>query len=381
MKTIALLYERELDYGGVESHLLALIRRVDPEVFTFVIIAPVSGQFYKKVQLFGTKVIPFFHWSSFNPFSTLKLANTLKREDIDLVHIQSPMAAIPGRLAARALGLPAIVTVHLPVWLYHGSRQTARSQLGRWVYLNLDKFLNHMATDMSVYVSERIRKRSVDANLSPGKSSIVIPNGIDLERFKREVNRDEIRRLYHISPITKIVLFIGRLDEQKGLDLLLEAAARLQHLFDQFEVWLVGDGPIKTELESQSARLGLENRVKFWGFHDQIDPFLFASDILALPSRFEAMPIVLLEALAAGIPSVVTQVGDNDLVIEDGKQGLVVPPNDVNGLVQAFHLLVTSADMYQQMSEAAVLRSENFNELSMTQQYEGIYRKLLNKTG
>ncbi len=380
MKTIALLYERQLDYGGVESHILALLRRIDPKRFSFVIIAPVSEQFHSKAQSLGAKIIPHLRWSTFNPFFLFELAKILRSEGVDLVHIHSPIAGIPGRLAALMAGMPTVVTVHLPVWFYHGSRQTLKSQLGRWAYISLDKFLNHTATNQLIYVSERIRNESVLAKVSPAKSSTVVPNGIDLDRFQRAVNREELRRSYNLSPEAKIITFIGRLDEQKGLDLLLEATARLLPTLNGVKVWLVGDGPVRTKLENQTASLGLQDRVKFWGYHEQIDRFLFASDILALPSRYEAMPIVLLEALAAGIPSVVTQVGDNDLVIENGKQGLLIPPNDVGALANALHLLFTSANLYRQMSEAAVLRSKDYNDVHMARRYENIYQKLLDNT-
>lgn len=380
MNTIALLYERELDYGGVESHLLALLRRVDPGLYSYVIIAPVSSQFCAKAESLGAKVIPLRQWLTFNPFFIYRLAQILKGEAVDLVHIQSSISAISGRLSALVLGLPVIVTVHLPAWLYHGSRQTLKSRLGRWAYISLDTLLNHTATDLSVYVSQHIRNMSVAAKRSPAKSSITIPNGIDLERYRGVVNREELRRSYNVSPETKIITFIGRLDEQKGLDLLLEAAARLKPVLNGFEVWLVGTGPVKTQLEAQSASLGIAERVKFWGYQHQSDQFLFASDVLALPSRFEAMPIVLLEALAAGLPSVITRVGDNDLVVENEKQGLVIPPNDVDALVNALHRMLTSAEMRRQMSEAAVLRSGDYSDIQMAREYELVYQKLLNKT-
>jgi glycosyltransferase involved in cell wall biosynthesis len=119
--------------------------------------------------------------------------------------------------------------------------------------------------------------------------------------------------------------------------------------------------------------------VKFWGYQAQIDRYLYASDIFALPSRYEGMPIVLLEALAAGVPCVVSRVGDNDLVVEDGKHGLVVPQNDVAALTKALNLLLLSPEIRRQMSEAAVRRSEDFSDTHMAQRYSKVYRVLLSK--
>jgi len=375
VKTIAILYERELDYGGVETHLLALLRKLPTDGFSFVIISPVSKRFREAAQSLGARVHPFAHWSAFNPFALFELTSVLKREAVDIVHAQSPIAAAPGRLAAWMLGLPAVVTVHLPVTRYHGTRQTLRARSGRWIYVNLDRLLNHAMTDRLVYVAQRVRDESVASGLSPAERSIVIPNGINLEEFQQGVDRDSLRRSFNLPQGARVITFIGRLDEQKGLDLLLEATAGVEGV----EVWLVGDGPVRAELQRLATKLGIDDRVKFWGYQVQIERYLYASDIFVLPSRYEGMPIVLLEALAAGIPCVVSRVGDNDLVVEDGKHGLVVPPNDATALAKALNLLLLSPEMYRQMSEAAVRRSEDFGDDRMARRYSEVYRALLSK--
>ncbi len=379
MKTIAILYEHELDYGGVETHLQSLLSRLAEDGLSFVIVSPVSARFRDAAQSLGARVVPFARWSAFNPFAIFELARILKREGVDLVHAQSPIAAAPGRLAAKVLGLPVVVTVHLPVTQYHGTRHTIRARLGRWVYVNLDRFLNHTMTDRLVYVAQHVRDESVASGLSPEKRSIVIPNGIDLGNFRQSVDRDGLRSSFKLLPGAKVITFIGRLDEQKGVDLLLEATAQLLPGEKEVEIWLVGDGPIRAELQQLAARLGIEDRVKFWGYQAQIERYLYASDIFALPSRYEGMPVVLLEALAAGIPCVVSRVGDNDLVVEDGKQGLVVPPNDVAALTKALSSLLRSPEVRQQMSEEAICRSEDFSDERMAQRYSEVYQALLNK--
>jgi glycosyltransferase involved in cell wall biosynthesis len=371
------LYERELDFGGVETHLLALLRKLPADEFSFVVVAPVSRRFREAAQSLGARIYPFARWSAFNPLALIKLTRVLKREAVDLVHAQSPIAAAPGRLAARMLGLPALVTVHLPVTQYHGTRRTIRARSGRWIYVNLDRLLNYAMTDRLVYVAQRVRDESVASGLSPAERSIVIPNGIDLEGFHGSVDRDGLRRSFNLPQAARVITFIGRLDEQKGLDLLLEATAHLEMGEEGVEVWLVGDGPERAVLQRLATKLGVGGRVKFWGYQTHIERYLYASDIFALPSRYEGMPVVLLEALAAGVPCVVSQVGDNDLVIEDGKQGLVVPPDDTAALAKALNLLLLSPETRRQMSKAAVRRSEDFSDTHMAQRYAEVYRVLL----
>ncbi len=379
MKTVALLYDHRLNVGGVESHLLGLLRHMPGDQYRFVLISPVSDAFAARVSALGAKVIRFTRWNGLNPLAVRALGAVLRREKIDLVHAPSPIAALSGRLAARGLGIPAVVTVHLPVTMYHGIRQTWRARFGRWLYTALARLLNHSgATACLIYVSQQVRDRCVADGLSPASNSIVIPVGIPLAKFKPCTDRAALRAWLGVPAENgpALITFVGRLSEQKGVDVLFEAARLVAARQVNFQLWLVGDGPLRPGLEKQARELGLEARIRFWGWQEDVTPYLQASDLFVLPSRYEAMPISLLEALACGLPAVVTKVGENEEIVRGETNGLVVAPENAPELAEALARLVTSTDLSRKMAQNAPGSAAHFDEAVTAQRVEGVYREV-----
>ena len=379
MKTVALLYDHKLNVGGVESHLMGLLRHIPGDLYRFVLISQASDHFAAKVAALGGKVIHYAGWNGLNPLSILALAGILRKEKIDLVHAHSPVAALSGRLAARWLGIPAVVTVHLPVTLYHGQLQTRRARFGRWLYTGLDRILNDR-TACLIYVSQKVRDRCVTEGLSPVSNSIVIPVGIPLDEFTPCPDIAALRAQLGAPPAgagPALITFIGRLSEQKGVDILLEAAKRLDAQQVRFKLWLVGDGPLRARLEQQVRELRLENKVHFWGWQENVAQYLQASDLFVLPSRYEAMPISLLEALACGLPVVVTKVGENETIVQAEANGLLVAPENAAELAEALARLINSADLRQEMAKNALSLARQFDEVTTAKQVEKVYQRFL----
>lgn len=171
----------------------------------------------------------------------------------------------------------------------------------------------------------------------------VIPNGVDLEGFQNPQRDWKPARL----------LFVGRIVYQKGLDLLLDALGRLRKLDWQLE--LVGDGPRRERLEDQAARLGIAKRVQFHGWQPrQALPGIFsAANLFVYPSRHEGMPNAVLEAMASGLPVVATRIPGNEELVEEGKTGRLVPPEDAVALQAALESLIKDAKRRQAMGAAA----------------------------
>jgi glycosyltransferase involved in cell wall biosynthesis len=357
---------------------MGLLRNIPGDEFRFVLISQVSDTFAAKVSAFGVKVIRFARWNGLNPLAVRALAEVLHREKIDLVHAHSPVAALSGRLAARRLGIPAVVTVHLPVTQYHGMLQTRRARFGRWLYTGLDRILNHSSTAHLIYVSQKVRDTCVAQGLSPASNSMVIPVGIPLAQFRPCPDRAILRSQLGASaePASAVITFVGRFDEQKGLDVLFEAAKQLAAQQLDFQLWLVGDGPLRPGLEKQAREPGMETRVRFWGWQEAVTPYLQASDLFVLPSRYEAMPISLLEALACGLPAVVTRVGENEEIVRAETNGLVVPPEAAAELAAALARLVSSPGLRQQMARNAPGSVARFDEEETARQVEQVYREV-----
>jgi len=180
---------------------------------------------------------------------------------------------------------------------------------------------------------------------APDQPVLVIPNGVDVSRFRPVETPSEDRAVR--------VGFVGRLVHQKGVDVLLKAVALLDPALP-FVVDIVGDGAERQELESLGASLGVAHRVRFlgWKSSEELPELYRCMDVLALPSRDEGMPNVVLEAMATGLPVVATKVAGTEELVHDGETGLIVPPEDHQALAEALRRAVTDRETRTSMGAA-----------------------------
>jgi glycosyltransferase involved in cell wall biosynthesis len=377
VKRVAIIYERPLDTGGVEAHLLSLFRYIDRHRYKFIIFSPMTASYQEKVLALDVKVQIIPPYGPLSLSTVFRLNGLFRQEKIDLVHIHSPIAAVPGRLAARLCGIPDVVTVHLPAERYYGNLPTPRARIGRWLYTHIDRLLNVMLTNRMIYVSRHAYHEALKHQRVLAERSVVIPNGIDLVKFREPGFGIHPREQYSVSDETLVLTFVGRLDEQKGVDVLLQSLAQLMLQNEmKIQLWIIGDGPKEVELRSLCQKFGLAGIVQFIGRQEVVVSFLQASDIFILPSRYEGMSIALLEALAAGLPCIVTDVGDNSLVVSDGIQGKVVPPDQPQALAQAIRALVEDRSLLQQMGTQARESAVAYGVERMSRQVEKLYGQL-----
>jgi glycosyltransferase involved in cell wall biosynthesis len=377
---IAFLYDHTLQVGGVESLLLSLIRQARPGEFHFKIFAQTEEPFTSQAADLGAEVIRWSGWRLTDIRTLFALSRQLRRDQVDLVHCQSPIAAIFGRLAAWMAGIPCLVTEHLPMDQYHGTRQTLRARAGRWLYTGLDTTLNYLSPAKLIYVSGRIRDEQVHRRRAPVWKTLVIPSGVDLASFHGLPSRNELRSSLDIPDEDRIIVCVGRLSPEKGQEVLLKAAANLAGQGLDFKLWLVGDGPLREPLEQQIRQGGLENRVRLWGFRQDIPRLLCAADLFVLPSHYEIAPLSILEAMAAGLPVVASAMGEVPLWIKDGCEGRLVTPGDPDQLAGALKDLLTRPEVRSSMSKAAQTRSESFSLAGMAAANFAQYHALVDQT-
>ena len=170
------------------------------------------------------------------------------------------------------------------------------------------------------------------------------------------------------------VLFVGRLAPQKGVRNLVAAAGLLEDMSAQ--VLLVGDGPERPALEREAERIGLGDRLHFLGFvaHDRLPAVLAHADLLVLPSLYEELGTVLLEAMQAGLPIVASKTGGIPDVIEDGVNGLLVPPGNPEALAHAIDRLLADRDLAYRLSEGARERGKDYDWEVLAERVLAVYR-------
>jgi glycosyltransferase involved in cell wall biosynthesis len=205
----------------------------------------------------------------------------------------------------------------------------------------------------------------------------VIPNGIP-SGGRHDSDRESIRADLGVTARDVLILSVGRLVYQKGHEYLVQAMESLRGELPHTKAVICGEGPLRRQLQSQIDRLGLGGVVTLLGNRLDIDRFLGSADIFVLPSRWEGLPVALLEAMDAGLPVVATRVEGVEEVVQNETHGLLVPPEDARALAESIRRLVLNPDLRQKMSLGARARiREAYTIDIMCEKYLALMRNLL----
>jgi glycosyltransferase involved in cell wall biosynthesis len=199
-----------------------------------------------------------------------------------------------------------------------------------------------------------------------------IPNGIDLQPIRSDAT--QLRQELGIAPGTPVIGTAGRLAHQKGLEFLVQAAEMLRPRFPDLKILIVGEGSEQAALQEMVDRAGLQENVRLLGLRMDIPDLLALFDIYALPSRWEGLPMAILEAMAAGLPIVGSAVGGVPTAVREGVNGFLVEPEDAASLAGALERLLNDPNLRRRMGEAGRKRYEaSFTARQMTRRYEKLY--------
>jgi sugar transferase (PEP-CTERM/EpsH1 system associated) len=291
-----------------------------------------------------------------------RLARLFRRNGTDIVHTRNAESFYYGVLGARLAGVPCVVHSE------HG-----RTFLDRRIRWHVQRFLTRF-TDAVFSVSEQLRADLVSHIGIPATAIQVLYNGVDLARFGQGCDREAWRARWGVAPGRLVVGSVGRLVPVKNYGLLLRAAAAVPEIV----VVLAGDGPQREALQEQAARLGIADRVRLLGHREDVDTLLGAFDLFVLPSLSEGMSNTLLEAMAAGVCPVVSDVGGNREIVRDGIEGCLFPSEDESALRQRLRELVADADLRARLARAARERvMAAFDIDAMVRRYADLYTRVM----
>jgi len=210
----------------------------------------------------------------------------------------------------------------------------------------------------TVCVSHELENSLVRDFGFPAKKMRTIHNGVSLSEFvPLESNGVGIRAKLRLRPDEFMLVSAARLSEQKGIDILIQAVARVVHDGVCCKCVIVGDGPLRAQLLEQARGMGLSGHIFFEGFQEDVRPYLQASTAFVLTSHREGLPLAILEAMACGLPCIVTDVGGNAEAITHQVDGLVVPSGSVDAVADAISYLATHPHERAQMSRMARVRA------------------------
>ncbi|MDQ2674359.1 MAG: glycosyltransferase family 4 protein, partial [Chloroflexota bacterium] len=255
-------------------------------------------------------------------------------------------------------------------WLLRPKRQAYRT-----LYRRGSRIAHFVAVSDDVADAVRATVRPPSGHLH------TIPNGVDVHRYGR-ADRSAMRRELGIPDDAAVVMCVAKMLEQKGHRVLVEALAAPEVADLPLRVLLVGDGPLRKEIEDRARRAEVWDRIRFLGNRPDVPRLLAAADIFVLPSLWEGLPIALLEAMAAGLPSVATAVSGTRQVLTDEENGLLVPPDDAGAIAAAVARLVRHRELRDALGAAA--RQHVLAEFSVDRQaarHVELYRAITGSEG
>lgn len=367
MKRISILHIGKFyspHMGGMETHLQNLVRGICNHYSTEVLVAN-DGTLRQVEHLDGARIcrVPTFGTLASMPL-TPTLPYELWRSHADLVHVHTPNPGAAFSLAVSGYSGPLIVT--------HHSDTLGRRQLSRLTV----PFVRHMMTRADAIIVTSQRYLDSSSELAPyARKCHIIPLGIGEEAFRTPLAADVLDIQEKFGP--RIVLAVGRLVEYKGFSHLIRAMKQ----FDANLV-IIGTGPESSALQSLANDLTIPSRVHFLGRVVDLVPYFAAAKVFAFPSisRAEAFGMVQLEAMAAGLPVVNTDIQSAVPEISiHGQTGWTVPPGDSEALANALQSLLENNELRQHMGEVARTRAmtqygvEQINERTM-ELYEAVLR-------
>jgi glycosyltransferase involved in cell wall biosynthesis len=279
-----------------------------------------------------------------------------------------------------AVGLPVARWLGKPIVMKISGSSIATMMSASWLGRLELRWLNKWARRVMI-LNPGIEAEAVAAGLDPQRL-LWMPNPIDTDEFApcSQSVRAELRERFHIPARAAVAIYVGRLAPEKELASLIGAFAAVLKLVPGALLILIGDGPCRRELEAQAAQLGLADRVRFAGQQpvSAICHWLQACDLFALVSSNEGFPCSLSEAMAAGLPSVVTNIHGNTQLIDNGVHGLVIPVGDDVRIAEAVGVLLADAESRERMGAAARRRViENYSTDKLMDRYEALFEEAL----
>ncbi len=358
-----------LRIGGIETQLSRILPRLEArgEVSSRVLLTREEGPLAAELRRAGIPVELHRLRGRIRPFEIRRMADRFREVGAHVVHAHARAPGTTATLAARRARVPVIAGVHNTGTIRHFRHRIQERLLARM-------------RAAVVCVSDRVRRDYVAATGVPAHRVRVLYNGIDvgaIASLPRE--REAVRAEFGMPPDAILAVCPARLVPQKGHDLLVDAFARVASRHTRAHLLLAGEGPLAVPLAETIDAAGLRGRVVLAGPRRDVPRLLRAADLAVLASHREGFSNVVLEALAAGTPLVVTDVGGNREAMEGEATGRLVPPGDPDALARALDQLLADGDLRTRLGEAAARRAWRFDLDRIAAETETLYRDVLGR--
>jgi len=346
--------------GGIARHCEGLAQALvqqNHDVHLFTLDFPGSPNYE---EMNGVKVYrastelghpKFLTWVLlFNHFLSKRMADVTKSIDFDLIHVHDWLAAFSGISFKHYIKKPMVLTVH--------STEVGRAQglhSPDSFSINGIEWWATYEADRVIVCSQSMKKEICDHfNLSLDKVD-VIPNAIDVAKYKIPVDREAVRQRYRVGYGEKLILCVGRLVPQKGIEYFIRAIPTITKRYPKSKFIIVGEGWSRDTLEAEAHASGHVGKIRFTGFASdkEVIELMTSADVLVVPSVYEPFGIVALEGMATGVPVVASQVGGLAEVIDHDRTGLFVYPRSPESITWAIDRILSDPDHAKWLTENA----------------------------
>ncbi|WP_435015367.1 glycosyltransferase [Tundrisphaera sp. TA3] len=355
-----------LDRSGAEKQMALLATGLPRDRFRVEVAALTrSGPLAADLASAGIPVTTIGKRLKLDPFALAKLARLVKKGRFDVVHTWIFAADVYGRVAARMAGVPVVITSEMAVDLWKSRRELA---VDRWLAKHTDRVVGNSEAVVDFYREAGI----------PPERLTMIASGIGDEE-PPAIDRAAVRASLGLPLDAPLILYAGRLAEQKGVGDLIAALDLLQHVRPDLRTLIVGDGPLRGKLVSMAHafKLDVDHKVRFLGHREDVPTLLACADLLVLPSLYEGLPNVVLEAMRFRVPVVATAAPGTTELIVDGQTGLLVPVRNPPLLAQAMRRVIEEPGLGRRLAEAGRTRVEtSFGASRMIGSFADLYEEI-----
>ncbi|MHA1380060.1 MAG: glycosyltransferase [Candidatus Helarchaeota archaeon] len=390
--------------NGVTTIIHSLERELYKRGHEVFIFAPRAKGDYikKKPNLFTSESVrlilnPEYKWALF-PIFNIKDTNQL---DLDIIHVHSPLSmGLSGLFNGKRLGIPIVGTVHTLIpefWkdfvvkllpyitppildrifepIIRGAEDFFSLFMQHFSWRYFARFFNQcdVVTVPSTYAQELCKKNGI---INP----IIIPNGVDFSKFQHGEDLYDFHERWDINKDFVVFLTVGRLSEEKNLEILIQAAKNISETFDRVKFLIIGDGQQGTKLKRLTERLKIQDAIIFAGYvkYEELGLCYKSADWLVVTSPHETFGLTLIEAMHFGCPVLGINSGGIIDIIENKKNGLFFD-GTVEDLTQKLSLILKNRIKYDRFRQNAIISSKKYEIGNATDKLIKLYEKLLNK--
>lgn len=375
MRQIHILYlVNGLGIGGAEKKLYDLVKHLDRRRYRMVVCSiGQGGPLEKDFRSLGVEVIVMKKRSRLDIALILQVALLIRRHQIHVVQTTLWLADIVGSFAAILAGGVPVVSWET---VTHGENDILRTKRRHVLMYKLAM----KWADKIIAVSHEIRESLIFHRGIPADKIITIHYGVDLMRFNPSVDSGGRQKLFPIPNRHLVIGSVARMESYKGVIVMAEAAKKLVRRHRNLAFVFVGDGSLRLKLEADIQREGLSRKILFPGSLDDIHEVMPLFDVFILASLTEGLPNVILEAMASSKPVIATRVGGIPEAVIHNKTGILIPPANVEALVDAIQLFISDPHLAARMGEQGRRRVEAcFSVDQEVAGFEKLYDDLLSK--